>query len=420
MGKDLTAAEQGLRFGVADDMSERNLTMIPGPTNVDPLVLRSLTKPTLSHASPAFANIFKDTLADLKRIFKTNSLVLPLAGSGTLGAEVALANIIEPNDKVLAISGGYFGDRLAEVAATLGAKVDKLEVPWGSAANIREVETKLSSSDYKALLVVHVDTSTGVANPVKDLAMLAKKRNALFVLDTVCSMGAMDVQVDDWGIDVCFTGSQKALAIPPGMTIVSFSSRALKVRDQRTSAIRTYYGDVKRWLPILEDPEKYFATPPVNMMYALRESCKMILVEGLDSRFARHAKLATAFRGALIAIGLRLLCNETDASSTLTVAYYPIGVEDTSFRKSMGEEFGIAIAGGLGPLKGKAFRVGHMGNVNANDIFATISAIEGSLAKEGYKFTEGAGIAAANRILRSQRTATQRNPCSCTSGEEKP
>lgn len=375
--------------------------MIPGPTNVDPVVLRSLAKPTLSHVSPAFANIFKETLVNLKRIFKTSSLVLPLAGSGTLGAEVGLANIIEPNDKILAISGGYFGDRLAEVAATIGANVDRLEVPWGSAANIQDVERRLSSSEYKALLAVHVDTSTGVANSAKDLAMLAKKRNVLFVLDTVCSMGAMDVQVDDWSIDVCFTGSQKALAIPPGMTIISFSSKALKVRDQRTSALRTYYGDIKRWLPILDDPEKYFATPPVNMMYALNESCNMILTEGLYARFARHAKLAAAFRSALNTIGLQLLCNEKDASSTLTVTYYPNGVDDTSFRKTMGEEFGITIAGGLGPLKGKTFRVGHMGNVSTNDIFATISAIEGSLARQGYEFTEGAGIAAANRILRS-------------------
>ena len=382
-------------------MNERNLTMIPGPTNVDPMVLRSMAKPTVSHVSGAFVDVFKETIVDLKRIFKTTGLLLPLAGSGTLGAEVGLANIIEANDKVLAISGGHFGDRLAEVAATLGAKVDKLGVPWGSPVDVGQVELKLEASDYKAMLVVHVDTSTGVANDAKDLAALAKKKNVLFVLDTVCSMGGMNVETDNWGIDVCFTGSQKALAIPPGMTIVSFSPRALRVREKRRSPIGTYYGDIKRWSPILEDPARYFATPPVNMIYALHEACKMVLAEGLDARFARHAKLASAFRSGLRAVGLRLLCDEKAASSTLTVAYYPTDIDDAEFRKAMEEEYGITIAGGLGPLRGKAFRVGHMGNVNANDITATISAIEGSLTKLGYRFEEGAGIAAANRMLRT-------------------
>jgi len=382
-------------------LNERDLLMIPGPTNVDPVVLRSMAKPVLSHVSGSFADIFKETIADLRRIFQTDGLILPLAGSGTLAAEIALANIVEAGDRVLAVSGGYFGDRLAEIASTLGAKVDKLEIPWGSAANPKDVERRLSSADYKAVLVVHVDTSTGVANPAKELAALAKSRNTLFVLDTVCSMGGMNVQVDDWGIDVCFTGSQKALAIPPGLAIVSFNAKALEVRNKRKSPIGTYYGDVKRWIPILEDPTKYFATQAVNMIFALNQTCKMILAEGLASRFARHAKLASAFRAGLRAIGLRLLCEETVSADTLTVAYYPKGVDDAKFRKTMAEKYGVVVAGGLGAFKGKAFRVGHMGSVNANDILSTISATEGSLASQSYEFKAGAGIAAANRILRT-------------------
>lgn len=380
-------------------MKERDLLMIPGPTNVDPIVLRSMARPTISHTSISFANIFRETMMDLGQIFKTNGLILPLAGSGTLGAEVALANIVEPGDKVLAISGGYFGDRLAEVATTLGARVDMLELEWGSAAKKEDVERKLSSTTYKALLAVHVDTSTGVANPAKELAALAKLRGVLFVLDAVCSMGGMDVQVDDWGIDVCFTGSQKALAIPPGMTILSFSSKALEAREKRKAPPTFYYGDIKRWMPVLQDPTKYFATPAVNMVYALHQSCQLILAEGLEERFKRHAKLASAFRAGLRAIGLRLLCEDSAASNTLTVAYYPEGVRDAEFRKVMAEEYGVVVAGGLGPLKEKAFRVGHMGNVNRNDILATISAIEGSLVKQGYAFQTGSGVSAANQTL---------------------
>ena len=380
-------------------MNERDLLMIPGPTNVDPSVLRSMARPTASHTSTSFANISKETMVDLGRIFKTKGLILPLAGSGTLGAEVALANILEPGDKVLAISGGYFGDRLAEVATTLGARVDRLELPWGSAVRKEDVERKLSGRSYKALLAVHVDTSTGVANPAEELGGLAKLMGVLFVLDTVCSIGGMDVQVDNWGVDVCFTGSQKALAIPPGMTVISFSSKALEVREKRKIPPSFYYGDIKRWMPVLQDPTKYFATPAVNMMYALHQSCKMILSEGLEQRFARHAKLASAFRAGLRAIGLRLLCEDSAASNTLTVAYYPDGVRDAEFRRLMAEEYGVVIAGGLGPLKDRAFRVGHMGNVNRNDILSTLSAIEGSLTKQGYAFQTGSGVSAANETL---------------------
>jgi len=380
-------------------MDERELLMIPGPTNVDPAVLRSLSQPTLSHVSGAFAGILKETLSNLATIFKTKGLILPLAGSGTLGAEIALANIIEPGDKVLAISGGFFGDRLVDTAITLGAKLDRVDVTWGSVPKLDEVERKLAQGNYKALLVVHVDTSTGAANPIKELGALAKARNALFVVDAVCSMGGMNLEVDEWGIDVCFTGSQKALAVPPGIAIISFGAKAEATREQRKAPMGTFYGDLKRWKPVMQDPTIYFATHPVNMIYALHESSSRILKEGLEARYARHAKIASSFRAAMRGIGLKLLCDDADASNTLTVTRYPDNVNDADFRKTLSETYGVTTAGGLGPLKGKTFRVGHMGNVNRNDILATIAAIEGSLTRQGYSFQAGAGTAAANRIL---------------------
>ncbi len=380
-------------------MNERNLLMIPGPTNVDPTVLRSLAQPTASHVSREFAVIFKETLSDLGEIFKTRGLVLPLAGSGTLGDEVALANVIEHGDRVLSVSGGYFGDRLGEVAEALGANVDKFQVSLGSAADPTEVEKRLRSAKYKALLAVHVDTATGAANPVKELTAAAKSNNVLFVLDAVGSLGGINVDMDGWGIDVCFTASQKALAVPPGLAIVAFNQRALEARSQRKTPMGTYYGDLKRWEPIMQDPTRYFATPPVNMIYALNTGCKMIKSEGLEARFTRHAKLGSAFRAAMRSLRLRLLCEDEWAASTMTVTYYPTGVDDALFRKTMAEQFGIVIAGGLGPLKGKVFRVGHMGNVNRTDINSTISAIEGALAAQHHVFNAGSGIATANRIL---------------------
>jgi len=384
-------------------MDERSLLMIPGPTNVAPSVLLTLAKPTLSHVSGTFADILKQTLVDLRQIFKTKSgLILPLAGTGTLGSEVALANVIEPNDKVLAVSNGYFADRLVEVAATLGAKVDTVPIPWGNVADPNEVEKKLSTDNYKALLVVHVDTSTGAANPIEKLGRLSRSRDTLFIVDAVCSLGGMDVESEAWGIDVCFTGSQKALGVPPGLAIVFFGPKALKARDERKARIGTYYSDLKRWAPVMEDPTKYFATHPVNMIYALHYSCNMILSEGLDARFTRHSKMAEAFRAAMTRIGLQLLCNEKESASTLTVPRYPNGVIDSEFRKTIAEKFGIVVAGGLGPLTQKVFRVGHMGNINRNDLLATIAAIEGSLTEQSFQLASS-GVTAANRTLAAIR-----------------
>ena len=382
-------------------LNDRDLLMIPGPTNVAPSVLSALARPTLSHASPAFANILTEMLSHLRKIFKTNGLILPLAGSGTLGDEIALANVIEPGDRVLALCNGYFAERLAEVASTLGANVDRLQIPWGAAAEPSEVARKLASGDYKCLLTVHVDTSTGAANPIESLGKVARDRQVLYVVDAVCSLGGMDVQVDGWNIDVCFTGSQKALGVPPGLAIICFGERALKIRDERKSRMATYYGDLKRWAPVMAEPTKYFATHPVNMIYSLHESCKMILSEGLETRFLRHSTLASAFRSAMRSINLQLLCEEKESASTLTVVKYPEGVRDADFRKTLADKYGITIAGGLGPLSQKVFRVGHLGNINRNDIFATIAAIEGCLTHQGYSFPAGAGIASANRILNS-------------------
>lgn len=372
--------------------------MIPGPTNVDPSVLRSMSCPTLSHVSGDFAIILRGTIAGLEKIFQTHGVVLPVAGTGTLAAEIALANILEPGDRVLAISGGYFGDRLADVATVLGASIDMMQVQWGAVAEVREVERRMSANRYKAVLAVHVDTSTGALNPASQLAAAAKSNGALFVLDAVCSLGGVELAMDVWGMDVCFAGSQKALAVPPGLAIIAYSTSAMKVRENRKSPMTTYYGDIKRWAPVLQDPTTYFATHPVNLIYALNRSCEMILSEGLENRFKRHARFAKAFRAAMQSMGLKLLCKETESANTMTVTYYPSGIDDVRFRKFMAES-GIVVAGGLGPLKGKTFRVGHMGNIDKIDLLATVSAIEGALSAQNHNFTQGAGVAAANRLL---------------------
>jgi alanine-glyoxylate transaminase/serine-glyoxylate transaminase/serine-pyruvate transaminase len=380
-------------------MNERELLMIPGPTNVDPTVLRALSKPTISHVSPGFAEIFKETLDDLRKVFMTNDDVLVVAGSGTLAMEMAIANIVEPGDKILNLVSGTFGQRFVEVSRYHGATPEALEARLGDAVTPESVEAALKKDRYKAVTVVHVDTSTGVTNPIREIGEVVHEHGgAYYVVDTVCSLGGMEARVGDWNIDICLSGSQKCIGVPPGLALLSVRKNVVELLEKRKSPVGFYYGDFKNWLPIMRDPSKYFATPPVNMIYALHTALKLVLAEGLEKRFSRHDAIASVFRNAIKALGLRIVAEEGHAANTITAVYYPERVEDQAFRSNM-KQCGVVVAGGLGSLKGKTFRVGHMGNVNQNDIMATISAVESALQKTGYKFDFGAGLRAAQEQL---------------------
>jgi aspartate aminotransferase-like enzyme len=382
-------------------MIERELLMIPGPTNVDPRVLRAMCRPPLSHTSPEFAGIFKEALNNLKKVFMTESEVFVIAGSGTLALEMAIANIIEPGDKILNCVSGYFGNYFVEISRVFGAVPRVLEVEWGKAVKPKQVEEALKEDNYKAVTVTHVETSTGVFNPIKEIGEVVKKQSdAFYIVDTVSSLGGMEVRVDEWGIDVCASGSQKCIGVPPGLALIAVSQKTLEYLEKRKSKIGTWYGSFKNWLPIMRDPTKYFATPAVNMIYALNESLKIIIEEGLENRFRRHHVLAESFRAAIDALNLKLVAEKGNASNTVSAVYYPEKIEDNQFRSEM-KKCGIVVAATLGPLKGKGFRVGHMGNVNQNDIFSLITAIETSLKRLGHEVEMGTGIAAAQEKLLS-------------------
>jgi alanine-glyoxylate transaminase/serine-glyoxylate transaminase/serine-pyruvate transaminase len=384
-------------------MSERELLMIPGPTNVDPAVLRALSKPTLSHGSSEFVKIFKETLDDLKEVFMTNTQVFAISGSGTLALEMAIANAIEPGDKILNAVTGFFGEYFVKMSKAHGAVPTVLEVEWGQSVKPEKIKDALKEDDYKAVTVTHVETSTGVMNPIKEIGEIVKENsNAFYIVDTVCSLGGMEVRTDDWNIDFCVSGSQKCLGVPPGLAMLSVSNEALKFLETRKTPVNFWYGDLRNWLPVMLDPSKYFATPPVNMIYALSEALKLLLNEGLEKRFRRHHLLAEAFRSALEAINIKLVADRKCAADTLTAAYYPENIEDTTFRNAM-KQRGIVVTATLGPLKGKGFRVGHMGNVNQNDIMSTTGAIEATLAELGYHFVHGAGLkVAVDKMLYAQ------------------
>ncbi len=382
-------------------MFERELLMIPGPTNVDPKVLRALSKPTTSHTSQEFASIFREALNNLKKVFMTNGEVFVIAGSGTLALEMTVANIVEPGDKVLNTVSGFFGNYFVEISKVYGAVPSVLEVPWGKPVKPEQVREALMEDNYKAVTVTHVETSTGVTNPIRQIGEVVKKySDAFYIVDTVCSLGGMEVRVDEWGIDVCASGSQKCIGVPPGLALIAVSQKTLEYFEKRKTSVGSWYGSFKNWLPVMREPTKYFATPPVNMIYALHEALKLIIEEGLENRFRRHYVFAEAFRAAVNALNLNLIAEKESAANTVSAVYYPENIEDIQFRNEM-KKHGIIVASTLGPLKGKGFRVGHMGNVNQNDIFATITAIETTLKKLGYKAELGKGLAAAQEKLLS-------------------
>jgi len=380
-------------------MSERKLLMIPGPTNVDPAVLRALGKTTISHTDPDFVGIFRKSLENLKKVFMTTNEVFAIAGSGTLALEIAIANIIEPGDKILNTVAGFFGEYFVKMSKAHGAATKVLEVPWGKCIRPEQVKEAMKEDDYKAVTVTHVDTSTGIVNPIKEIGQIVKENgDAFYIVDTVCSLGGIEVRTDDWNIDMCVSGSQKCISIPPGLALLSASDRVFELLDSRKTPVGFWYGDLKNWLPVMRDPARYFATPAVNMIYALSESLKAILDEGIEQRFRRHHIAAEAFRSAMHALNIRLVADRECAADTLTAVYYPENIEDIAFRSEMRQR-GVVVAGTLGPLKGKGFRVGHMGNVTQNDIMSTVGAIEATLRHMGHKFSYGVGLTAAQEKL---------------------
>jgi alanine-glyoxylate transaminase / serine-glyoxylate transaminase / serine-pyruvate transaminase len=385
-------------------MSDRDLLMIPGPIELEPSVLAALGEKQRGHLDPTFMKRFSRVLKRLREVFKApTGQPFVLAGSGTLAMELGVANLVEPGDAALVVNTGYFSDRMGLALTRHGASVTHVRAPPGAAPALDEVKKALASQKFKVLTVTHVDTSTGVLAPVQELAKLAREAGVLSVVDGVCSVGAEALEQDAWGVDVALTGSQKALGAPPGLAVLMAGPGALAAWRARTQPVRSLYLDFAEWLPVHEayEAEKpsYFATPPVNLLSALDVSLGLILEEGMATRTARHVKMANAFRSAFKALGLRPLpVSEGLAAHTLSALYYPTGV-DAALVKAVAAQ-GVTIAGGLHPdLKTKYFRVGHMGAVSANDVLATVSAVERALVASKAQVEPGAGVAAAERAL---------------------
>lgn len=380
------------------------LLMIPGPVEFEPAVLQAMAIKTPSHISPDFIEVFGRSLERLREVFLTEEgQPFVVAGSGTLAMEMAAANFIEPGDRVLLVDTGYFSHRFASICERYGARVSQVGVKLGDVPSLEEVERGLGGAEYELLLATHVDTSTGVRVDVASLGGLARRYGALSVVDGVCATGGEEFRQEEWGIDICLTASQKALGVPPGLAILMVSPLALDLFRKRRTPVANYYADFANWLPIMEAYEarkaSYFGTPPVNLIYALGESLDEILGQGMEARFRRHKIISEAFKAAMTALGLRQVPALKVAAHTMSAIYYPEGIG----KELLGEirERGVVLAGGLHPqIKERYFRVGHMGGVSGSHILATVGAIEGALQASGYRFELGAGLVAAQKVLK--------------------
>ncbi len=377
-------------------MPNKEMLLIPGPTPVTDEIYSALASETMAHTDPRFAAIFKNSLDLTKKMFNTDGEVFVLAGSGTLAMEMTIVNTVAPGERLLVISHGYFGDRFIPIGKALGIEVETLQAEWGKHIDPELVRSKLEDGNFKAVTVTHVDTSTGVMSDLDKLVPIVKESGALFILDGVCASAATEEDMNkeygspEYKIDVVLTGSQKAIGVPPGLAITAFGPNALAARE-RMEQVRGYYLDIKNWIPIMHDPTKYYATPPVNLIYAYNKAMEIIAEEGFEARYKRHNAVGKAIRAALKVYGMQPLADEEVAAPTLSCIIYPEGLDDVEFRKRLAAK-GMIVAGALASLAGKAFRLGHMGNVGNDTFIKAVTFIGEALEEMGYQFDKETAV----------------------------
>ncbi|MGS0763058.1 pyridoxal-phosphate-dependent aminotransferase family protein [Syntrophomonas curvata] len=373
--------------------------LLPGPTPVPDRIVRAMSKPVINHRGPEFKEILGEVTEGVKKVYHTSHNVLIYPASGTGGLEAAVVNFISPGDRVLAISIGVFGDRFAQIAAEFGAEVDKIDFPWGQAADselVRDIIARDVNHEIKAILVTHNETSTGVCNNIKSIREAVGGHPALFIVDAVSGLAAAELYMDEWNLDVVVSGSQKAFMIPPGLSFMAFNDRALAVYNKNCN--HKYYWDVRAGLNYLEKGQNPF-TPPVSLYYGLREALQMMLEEGLDNILKRHLDYRHLVREAVKAMGLGLLAADANASPALTSVIAPAGLGANRIRRAMQEGFNIIMAGGQQRLDDVIFRIGHLGYVRELDLLSILAALEIVLIKLGYPVESGAGVKKAQEIL---------------------
>ena len=371
----------------------------PGPTPVPPEVLSALSEPVIHHRAPRFTEILKEVVAGMKYIYQTKNDVIVFASSGTGSMESAVVNLVNPGDHVLVASMGNFGERWKKLAATWGAEVTTLDYEWGTKVVPADIAAALAQDPaLKAVFVQFSETSTGVVNDIKAIGDIVAKTPAVLVVDAISGLGATDLKTDEWHVDVCLAGSQKALMVPPGLAYAAVSDKAWKVALQCTQP-RFYFDWVAARKKMTGDSAQTPYTPAVSLMVAQNAAVRLIKEEGLENVFERHRMLGKACKAGVKALGLELFGPDDPEANSVTAVKVPEGVDGGKIGKLARDKWGVWLAGGQGPLKGKIFRFGHCGYFGHSDIIVGLSTLEMVLAELGYDVKFGASTAAAEQVF---------------------
>jgi alanine-glyoxylate transaminase/serine-glyoxylate transaminase/serine-pyruvate transaminase len=380
----------------------KRLLMGPGPSEVDPRVYHAMTNPVVGYLDGVLLKVMDEIHAMLRTVFSTqNAATFPLPGTGSAGMEASLINFIEPGDDVAVVVGGTFAARMCEMVERCGGRLLRIDHRPGTIADPDQVRQAVRGKKLKVLAVVHSETSTGICQPLEPLKKIAQETGALLVVDTVSSLGGLPLKVDEWGLDVCYSGSQKCLACPPGLAPLTIAESAREVLRRRQKPVQSWYLDLSMVEKYWSQERRYHHTPPVSMLYALHEALRVLLEEDLEAVWARHQQCHRAFVNGVEAMGLKMFVEDPAARAwTVNTVRCPEGIEEAKVRASLTQSFGIEIATGIGDLRGKIWRVGLMGRTAKPElVLLLLNALESSLNDNGFACPRGAGVAAAEKEL---------------------
>jgi len=376
--------------------------MGPGPSNVHPRVLHALSQPVVGHLDPAFLELMAELQELLRHTFQTgNRLTIPISGTGSAGMEACLVNLLESGDKVIVGVNGVFGTRMVDIVGRCGATAIPLEAEWGRIIEPERVlEALRETPDAKAVCLVHAETSTGAWQPLEEVGAALAGTDTLYIVDAVTSLAGAPLYVDDWHIDACYSGTQKCLSCPPGLSPVTFSDKAQQVMRGRSSAVQSWYLDLSMIKKYWGDERAYHHTAPVSMIFALAEALRLVREEGLEARWLRHQRNHEALKEGLAAMRLPIAAQEGRQLWMLNSVSIPDGIDDADVRSFLLKNYELEIGGGLGPLKGKVWRIGLMGESSTPaNVLLVLTALERVLRQRGYDCQAGAGVAAAAAVL---------------------
>lgn len=374
----------------------------PGPSDVHPRVLQAMATPMIGHMDPEFIRIMDEVMHLLRHVFETkNELTVSMSGTGSAGMETVFVNLLDPGDEMIVGVNGLFGQRMVDVAKRCGAKVIQLHANWGDVFDPEQIETALRDNPkVKFVALVHAETSTGALQPLKEIAKITHEHDALLIVDAVTSLGGTPVSIDEVGIDACYSGTQKCISAPPGLSPVTFSERAVEAMEKKKEKVQSWYLDLTMIRNYWGGERAYHHTAPITMNYALHEALRLIHEEGLGNTFARHQTLGRALQTGLEAMGLKLHVEEKYRLPQLTAVRVPEGVNEADIRNRLLQDYSIEIGAGLGELQGKIWRIGLMGHsCQVKNVTLVLTALEELLAKCGLNVEKGEAVAAATEIM---------------------